>query len=218
MSDRGFETAFVTGQPLRVMIVEDSATDAELSIMALKRHGYNVLADIVSTPEEFIHNLSKTLYDVVLSDYSLPSRTGLEVLEQLEKLQQDVPFVLVTGALDDDTAAKVIDRGVGDYILKDRLGRLPLAVRRLQRERRLLDERKQAAEERERLIKKLEATLAEVKRLNGLLPVCVTCKRILSTKGFWSRVELYIEKYSDARVSPSLCPDCASKLYPECFN
>jgi len=218
MSDRGFETAFVKGQPLHILIVEDSPADAELCLLALQHHGYNARADIVSTPDDFIHKLSTAHYDVVLSDYDLPEWNALDVLEQLEKLQQDIPFILVTGALDDETAAKVIDKGTGDYILKDRLGRLPLAVRRLVRERRLLDERKLASEERERLIKKLEATLAEVKRLNGLLPICVTCKRILSTKGFWSRVEIYIEKYSDARVSPSLCPDCASKLYPECFN
>ncbi len=218
MSSQGFETAFVTGQALRVLIVEDSPADAEVFLHVLNNHGYNVRADIVSSPEEFVHRLSKGIYDVILSDYNLSDWNGLEVLEQLEKLQQDIPFILVTGTLDDATAAKMIDQGADDYILKDRLGRLPLAVRRVLREKRLFEERKQAAEERERLVKKLEATLAEVKRLNGLLPICVTCKRVLSTKGYWSRVEIYIEKYSDARVSPSLCPDCASKLYPECFN
>src|SRR5688572_17631815 len=218
MSKRGFETTFVTGQPLRVLMVEDSPNDAELNLQALRRHGYNVRADIISTPDEFTDKLSKAIYDVVLSDYQLPGWNGLGVLEQLEKLQQDIPFILVTGALDDDTAAEVIDRGADDYVLKDRLGRLPLAVRRVLREKRLLDDQKRAAEERERLVKKLETTLAEVKRLNGLLPICVTCKRILSTKGYWSRMEIYIERFSDARVSPSLCPDCATKLYPECFN
>jgi CheY-like chemotaxis protein len=218
MSRRGFETAFITGHPLRVLMVEDSPSDAELSLHALRRHGYNVCADIVSQPDEFTDRLSKAIYDVVLSDYDLPDWNGLEVLEQLEKLEQDIPFILVTGALDDDTAAKLIDKGADDYVLKDRLGRLPLAVRRVLREKRLLDERKRAAEERERLMRKLQETLAEVRRINGLLPVCVTCKRILSAKGYWSRLEIYIERYSEARVSPSLCPDCASKLYPESFN
>jgi DNA-binding NtrC family response regulator len=162
--------------------------------------------------------LSKVVYDIVLSDYELPEWTGLEALEQLNKLEQDIPFILVTGALDDETAAKIIDQGADDYVLKGGLERLPLTVRRVLREKRLLDERRQLADERERLIRKLQETLAEVKRINGLLPVCVTCKRILSVKGYWSRLELYIERYSEARVSPSLCPDCASKLYPESFN
>jgi DNA-binding NtrC family response regulator len=218
MSRANFETAFVTGQPLHVLIVEDSPIDAELSLQTLRTHGYNARADIICTPDMFTEKLSKASYDVVLSDYFLPGWSGLEVLDQLVKLQQDVPFILVTGALDDSTACKIIDQGADDYVLKDRLGRLPLAVRRVLREKRLLNERKQAGEERERLIRKLEATLAEVKRLNGLLPVCVTCKRILSTKGHWSRVETYIEQYSDARVSPSLCPECASRLYPKHLN
>lgn len=218
MSRRGFETAFIIGHPLRVLMVEDSPSDAELSLHALRRHGYNVRADIVSQPDEFTDRLSKAVYDVVLSDFELPGWNGLEVLEQLEKLEQDIPFILVTGTLDDDTAANLIDHGADDYVLKDRLGRLPLAVRRVLREKRLLDERKRAAEDRERLLRKLQETLAEVRRINGLLPVCVTCKRILSAKGYWSRLEIYIERYSEARVSPSLCPDCASKLYPESFN
>lgn len=218
MSRRGFETAFVTGQSLRVLMVEDSPEDAELSLQALRRHGYNVSADIVSEPDEFTEKLSKAVYDVVLSDYDLPEWNGTEVLDQLERLEQDIPFILVTGALDDATAASIIDKGADDYVLKDALSRLPLAVRRVLREKRLLDERKRSAEERERLIRKLQETLAEVRRINGLLPVCVTCKRILSAKGYWSRLEIYIERYSEARVSPSLCPDCASKLYPESFN
>ena len=57
-----------------------------------------------------------------------------------------------------------------------------------------------------------------MKRLTGLLPLCVTCKRVLSTKGYWSRIELFIEKNSEARISPSLCPDCADKCQPENFN
>ena len=146
MNSRSFETTFVTGQPLRVLMVEDSNTDAELSLHALKKHGYTVRADIVSTPDEFVHKLSKAIYDVILSDYQLPEWTGLDVLDQIQKLQQDVPFILVTGALDDATAAQVIDKGADDYIIKDRLGRLPLAVRRLLREKRLLDEMTQVAE------------------------------------------------------------------------
>jgi CheY-like chemotaxis protein len=218
MSRKGFETAFVTGQPLRVLLVEDSIADAELSLQALRQHGYNVSADVVRNAEDFTERLSKATYDVILSDYALPAWNGLDALDQLNKLAQDIPFILVTGALDDATVAKIIDLGADDYVLKDGLNRLPLAVRRVLREKRLLDERKRATEERERLIRKLQETLAEVRRINGLLPVCVTCKRILSAKGYWNRLEVYIERYSEARVSPSLCPDCASKLYPETFN
>lgn len=218
MGRQGFDTAFVTGQPLRVLMVEDVPADAEVCLHALRRHGYSVCADIVTIREDFLQRVSQAKYDVVLSELSLPDWNAVDVLEQLEKLQQDVPFILVTRGVDEELATRLIDGGADDYIFKDRLSRLPLAVRRVLRERRLLDERRAAAIERERLIRKLEETLSEVKRINGLLPVCVTCKRILSEKGFWSRMEAYIERHSEARISPSLCPECAARHYPETFN
>jgi CheY-like chemotaxis protein len=218
MSRRSFETNFVPGQPLRVLIVEDSPADAELASRALQGHGYDVRVDVVSTANAFAAKLSQEIYDVILCDYNLAGWSGLEALNLLERLQQDVPFILVTGRLDDSTAAVFIDNGVDDYVLKDRLGRLPLAVRRVLREQRLLEERKKSAAERERLIQKLEETLAEVKRLNGLLPICITCKRVLSVKGYWSRIEVFIERNSDARVSPSLCPTCAASRSPEYYS
>ena len=199
-------------------MVEDIPADAEQSLQALRRHGYNVCADIVASREGFSLYLGRGRYDVVLSELSLPEWTAADVLEQLETLQQNVPFILVTRGLDEAVAMRLIDQGADDYVFKDRLSRLPLAVRRVLRERRLLEERRLAAAERERLIRKLEETLSEVKRINGLLPVCVTCKRILSDQGFWSRMEAYIERHSEARVSPSLCPDCAARHYPETFN
>lgn len=218
MSRRSFETNFVTGQRLHVLLVEDSETDAEFALRALKRHGYAVKADIVASRAEFTEQLSRSKYDVILCDYDLPGWEGMEALEVLKELQQDIPFILVTGALDDATAAALIDKGADDYVLKERLSRLPLAVRRVMREQRLLEERRQAAAERERLIQKLQETLAEVKRLNGLLPICVTCKRVLSVKGYWSRIEVFIERNSEAQVSPSLCPTCAASIYPEHFS
>lgn len=218
MGRQGFDTAFVTGQPLRVLMVEDVPSDAEACFRALRSHGYNVSADVVVQREPFLRCVSQARYDVVLSELTLPDWSAVEVLEQLEKLQQDVPFILVTRGLDETEAIRLIDSGADDYVLKDRLGRLPLAVRRVLRERRLLEERRVAAAERERLIRKLEETLSEVKRINGLLPVCVTCKRILSERGFWSRMEAYIERHSEARVSPTLCPECAARHYPETFN
>ena len=218
MKRKDFETAFFVGQPLRVLHVEDSETDALRAFHSLKKHGYSPQVDRVVLPGDFSGQLSKEPYDVVLSDFNLPGWNGLDVLEALESLQQDVPFILVTGSFTDALAAEFIDKGADDYVLKDRLERLPLAVRRVLRERRLLAERQRAAEERERLLTKLQDALAEVKRLTGLLPLCVTCKRVLNARGHWNRIEIYIENNSEARISPSLCPDCAGKFHPDRFN
>ena len=78
--------------------------------------------------------------------------------------------------------------------------------------------RKKMAEEREELVKKMMAALAEVKTLSGLLPMCSRCKSIRDDRGYWKRIEAYISEHSDAQFSHGLCPKCASDLYPDIFT
>jgi hypothetical protein len=75
--------------------------------------------------------------------------------------------------------------------------------------------RKQAEEERERLIAELQKALSEVKTLSGLLPICASCKSIRDDKGYWKQIESYIKDHSEAEFSHGICPDCMKKLYPE---
>ena len=63
--------------------------------------------------------------------------------------------------------------------------------------------------------RKLEHALAEVKTLQGLLPICAVCKRIRDDKGYWNQMEAYIHEHSEAEFSHGICPECAQKLYPE---
>ena len=63
----------------------------------------------------------------------------------------------------------------------------------------------------------LENALAEVKTLSGLLPICASCQKIRNDKGYWDRIETYIQDHSEATFSHSLCPDCARELYPDIF-
>jgi FixJ family two-component response regulator len=79
-------------------------------------------------------------------------------------------------------------------------------------------QRKQAEEEREKLIRELQYALSEVKTLSGLLPICASCKKIRDDKGYWSQIEEYIRKHSDAEFTHGLCPGCAEKLYPEFYK
>lgn len=81
-----------------------------------------------------------------------------------------------------------------------------------------ITERKQAEEERERLISELQNALSEVKKLSGMLPICSSCKNIRDDKGYWKKIELYIRDHSEAKFSHSICPDCAKKLYPDIYE
>lgn len=71
-----------------------------------------------------------------------------------------------------------------------------------------ISERKQAEQEREELIGQLQASLAEIKTLRGILPICAICKRIRNDKGYWEQVDEYIRGHSQAGICHSICPDC----------
>lgn len=82
----------------------------------------------------------------------------------------------------------------------------------------MLDARKKAETEREELIGELQQSLAQIKTLRGLVPICANCKRIRDDSGYWKQLEVYIREHSDAEFSHDICPDCARKLYPEHFE
>jgi PAS domain S-box-containing protein len=81
-----------------------------------------------------------------------------------------------------------------------------------------ITERKQAEEERGKLVHDLQEALSRVKSLSGLLPICASCKKIRDDKGYWNQIESYIHDHSEADFSHSICPECARKLYPELYE
>jgi PAS domain S-box-containing protein len=126
--------------PLSLLIVEDDPNDAELCLRVLKRASLRLRWDIVSTQEEFTTKLRMNYYDVIVSDYNLGLWNALDAFNILRKVGRDTPFILVTGALGDERAIECIQHGITDYVLKDRLERLPLAIARALEQRALIDE------------------------------------------------------------------------------
>lgn len=78
--------------------------------------------------------------------------------------------------------------------------------------------RKRAEQERERLIEELKSAIAQIRTLSGLLPICAACKNIRDDKGYWNKLEQYIQKHSEAEFTHGICPDCAKRLYPDIYN
>jgi len=115
--------------PLRVLVLEDVSSDAELEIRELRRAGLAGDWRRVETEAEFRSALESFAPEVVLADFSLPAWNGLEALKVVRALRPELPFVIVTGSLDEETAAGCIKAGADDYVLKERLARLPHAVR-----------------------------------------------------------------------------------------
>jgi len=115
---------------LRVLVLEDSPADAELVLSSLRRAGMRVEFDLVETQEGFTERLKEADFDIILSDYNLGTWTASDALEILEKSGHDIPLIIVTGTLGDEAAVECIKQGAADYVLKERLPRLPVAIRR----------------------------------------------------------------------------------------
>jgi PAS domain S-box-containing protein len=313
--------------------VEDSQNDTVLLLEELKRKGYEPMHQRVETAEDMVASLQQHDWDVVVSDFTMPRFSGPKALTILNELNQDLPFIVVSGTYGEEAAVHMMKAGAHDYIVKGNLSRLAPAIERemeaarsrrararaesamqhlaaivqssedaiygknldsvivswnaaaerifgyraeeiigrsiailfpLDRRDELLDimasirrgelvgfheterlhkdgrvipvsinispiknsegrivgasgiardiiRQKQAEVERQQLIKKLSDTLRQIKTLNGLLPICASCKRIRDDKGYWQQVETYISSHSNASFTHGICPECIKK-------
>jgi two-component system cell cycle sensor histidine kinase/response regulator CckA len=146
-----------TPTPLRALIVEDSPADAEMILRELRRGGFAPVHERVETAEALRAALARQDWDVVLSDYFLPGFDAPGALAVLQASGGDLPFIVVSGSVGEDTAVAAMLAGATDYIMKDRLQRLPPAVTRA-----LAD----ASVRRERV--QLQRDLAQAQKLEAI--------------------------------------------------
>jgi len=119
---------------LRVLMVEDSATDAKLVIKELQRTGRSVEFERVETAEPMRAALEHQAWDVVTSDWSMPKFTAPAALGVLKEMRLDLPFIIVSGTIGEATAVDAMRAGAHDFVLKDKLARLSPAIERELRE------------------------------------------------------------------------------------
>ena len=147
---------------LRILFLEDDPYDFEISLVELRRANLEVLPDVVKTRGEFLERLSAKSYDLIVADYRLGGWTGMDALALMKEKGKNLPFILVTGVLGECLAVDCIKQGVSDYVLKDSLARLPMAIRRSIDEIRLQEERKKSdhrPQESEQMFRKLAKTI-----------------------------------------------------------
>ena len=133
--------------PLRVLIVEDHEDDIALMVQELCRGGFAPAFERVETPSSMAASLKKESWDLVLSNYSMPRFSGPEVLRLLRGISPDIPLIIISGAVGEETAVEAVVGGADDYVMKSNLTRLVPAVRRAllhaqeRRKRRELEEK-----------------------------------------------------------------------------
>src|SRR5260221_117793 len=119
---------------LRILLVEDLASDAELEMLELERAGLSVTHSIVDNKKSFVDALREFEPDVILSDFSMPGFDGTTAVALSREMRPDTPFIFVSGTIGEESAIDALKSGATDYVMKTNLVRLPGAVTRALRD------------------------------------------------------------------------------------
>src|SRR5213080_1861307 len=136
----------VTAKPLRVLIADDSENDVLVLLHGLRKAGYQPLYERVSSVPAMKAALEKQAWDIVISDYEMPGFGGFEALQLLKESGKDLPFILVSAVVSEETAVAAMKAGAHDYMMKRKLARLAPAIERELREAQTRVARKAAEE------------------------------------------------------------------------
>ena len=199
--------------------------------------GYRVLP--AKSGELALAALDKVLPDLILLDIRMPGMGGFEFCRQLKARpdSHDIPIIFLSAVTEPAERVQALKLGAVDFVAKpfqveELLARvqLQLELRRLrlqieqqaaglQRANAQLQTevavRRRTEQELRAKNAELEAALAKVNLLGGLLPICASCKKVRDDQGYWNQVESYVEAHSDVTFTHGLCPDCLQRLYPE---
>ena len=175
---------------LRILILEDVPTDAELVKRELRNAGITFTSRFVDTRDDFLKQLEDFSPDIVLSDYSMPQFNGMEALELVKERYPSIPLIIVTGSLNEETATECIKAGADDYVIKEHLTRLGPAVNGAMEKKRLRGEKERV----EKRIKHLNLVLYAIRSVNQLIVrekdpdrlIQDTCANLIETRGFLS--------------------------------
>ena len=195
---------------LRVLIVEDSPPDTALLIRALQKGGFQVKHCQVACEEAMEEALASSSWDLVLADHAMPSFDSLSALRLVKRTGLDVPFIIVSGHIDETDAVAAMHAGAHDYIMKERLARLVPAVERELREAETRRARKKSEEElrqaREELEARVERRTAALKAANEQLQKVLQDRRRLESE------LLEIAENERRRIGFDLHDDLGQKL------
>ena len=151
-------------KPLKVLIVEDSENDALLLLRELRHSGYEPLHERVYSADALNAALEKQAWDIVISDFVMPQFSGLEALKLIKNKGLDIPFIIISGKISDDTAVLSMKAGAADYINKDNLSRLGPAIERELQETSIRRENEKSYQ----ALKEREAELRVLKQVDKL--------------------------------------------------
>lgn len=199
---------------LTILYVEDDdATRLECE-QILKRRAKTIL--VAADGEAGLELFRCQRPELVITDLRMPIMDGLQMAQAIHELAPEVRIIATTAHSDSAVVMEAIEAGIDHYVLKPiAINRLFAAIEKCNREIMAHQALQRYHEEREKLIGELQAALAEIKTLQGILPICSFCKKIRNDQGYWEQVEAYVSRHSQAEFSHSICPPCIKRHYPE---
>jgi signal transduction histidine kinase/CheY-like chemotaxis protein len=156
------------GLPLRILVVEDSPEDAYLMLRELERCGFEPQEQIVTDEASMRQALSDSAWDVIVSDHALPAFDAFGAMALAKEFKLDIPFIIVSGTIQQEIAVEAMKSGAHDYLPKDNLARLAPAIRRELDEAQMRESRRVAERELAAVREELAQQLSDITRLHQL--------------------------------------------------
>jgi AmiR/NasT family two-component response regulator len=201
-------------KPLQILIVEDDFLVRTEIKRTLKQSGHHVLGE-ASNGKIAVEKTIELSPDVILMDIEMNVMNGIDAAGIIQS-QKPTPIIFLTAHESADIVEMATKAGASAYLTKppnrneiDRSLMIALARHTDIMELRKLNTKleKQRAD--------LELALAEIKTLQGIIPICSYCKKVRDDKGYWDDVDNYIRTHTDAQVSHGICPDCLPLAYKD---
>jgi sigma-B regulation protein RsbU (phosphoserine phosphatase) len=192
-------------RPTTVLIADDDKLTLNVLNDTLTRAGYDVLT--ATDGEQAWKKLQQSNVSLAVLDWIMPGMEGPEICQRAAKEPKMANryFILLTGKSKTEDLVAGLQSGASDYLRKpfdeaELLARVEVGVRFIELQRKLAER-----------VEEMEKALAQVRRLEGLLPICSYCKRIRNEQDYWERVDNYISQHANVRFSHNICPECYEK-------
>ena len=188
---------------MRILIAEDDAVSRRLLETTLTKWGYEAIVttdglqalDVLSQPDA---------PSLAILDWMMPAMEGVEVVRRVRAMQspQSPYLIILTGRDGKADLVSGLDSGANDFVAKPfDPGEL---LARIEVGRRMIEMQEQLASQ----VHTLREALGHIRILQGILPICMYCKKICDGEGYWKQIEAYVSQHSDATFSHGICPEC----------
>jgi len=183
------------GKALRVLVLEDQVDDFDILLWRLRGFGYDVEALRVETADDMRTALAKGSWEIIVSDWSMPTFSAPQALEILRASRLDLPFIIVSGTIGEETAVEALRNGAHDFLLKGRLARLGTVIER---------ELREAAARRERARMQEQLMISDRMASMGILAAGVAHEINNPLAAVLANLEMAIEDLEASRATADI--------------